>query len=104
MLRLILPSVVSCLVVGVSSQITVSSTGPAATKQGSKLGQYALTNRTQNGFSVFEQTDGARNFLYVSSLGFWTVGRTEGSTVSGLYSTQLPTPPSPPTSGWLYSD
>ena len=75
MLCLTLLSVVSCLVGGVSGQFAVSSSGPAAIKQGSKMGIYLPTSRTLNGFPVYEKTSGAMNFLYVSSNGFWTVGR-----------------------------
>merc|ERR1712165_681734 len=104
--QVILVLVVSCLVGGGSSEtLKVSSTGAAATKQGDKMGDYMLTSRTQNGHPVYKKTSGVRNFLYVSSNGFWTIGRTEGSTTSGIYNPQFATPSSkPPTSGWLYSD
>merc|ERR1711997_957978 len=104
--QVILVLVVSCLVGGGSSEtLQVSSTGAAATKQGDKMGDYMLTSRTQNGHPVYKKTSGVRNFLYVSSNGFWTIGRTEGSTTSGIYNPQFATPSSkPPTSGWLYSD
>merc|ERR1712038_1294868 len=104
--QVILVLVVSCLVGGGSSEtLQVSSTGAAATKQGDKMGDYMLTSRTQNGHPVYKKTNGVRNFLYVSSNGFWTIGRTEGSTTSGIYNPQFATPSSkPPTSGWLYSD
>merc|ERR1712241_1568531 len=104
--QVILVLVVSCLVGGGSSEtLKVSSTGAAATKQGDKMGDYMLTSRTQNGHPVYKKTSGVRNFLYVSSNGFWTIGRTEGSTTSGIYNPQFAMPTSkPPTSGWLYSD
>merc|ERR1712045_124432 len=69
--QVILVLVVSCLVGGGSSEtLKVSSTGAAATKQGDKMGDYMLTNRTQNGHRVYEKTNGYTNFLYVSSNGF----------------------------------
>merc|ERR1712242_499207 len=93
--QVILVLVVSCLVGGGSSE----------TIQGDKMGDYMLTSRTQNGHPVYKKTSGVRNFLYVSSNGLWTIGRTEGSTTSGIYNPQFATPSSkPPTSGWLYSD
>merc|ERR1712038_1671494 len=102
--QVILLLVVSSLVGASSETFRVSSTGAAATKQATKMGDYILTSNKQEGHPVYKKDEGVKNFLYVSPNGFWTVGRTEGSTLSGLYNPQLPTPSTPPTSGWLYSD
>merc|ERR1712018_100604 len=103
--QVILLLVVSCLVGANSETLKVSSTGAAARIQASKMGNYVRTSRSPvNGHPVYKKTGGVENFLYVSPNGFWTVGRTVGSTTSGLYNPQLPTPSTPPTSGWLYSD
>merc|ERR1712045_894284 len=103
--QVILLLVVSSLVGANSETFKVSSTGAAARKQGPKMGDYVRTSRSPvNGHPVYEKTEGVKNFLYVSPNGFWTVGRTVGSTTSGLYNPQLPAPSTPPTSGWLYSD
>jgi len=96
--------VVSSLVGASSETLKVSSTGDAAKKQGSKMGDYVSTSKTKHGHPVYEKTEGIKNFLYVSSLGVWSVGRKVGSSTSGLYNPELPAPSTPPTSGWLYSD
>merc|ERR1712018_949426 len=103
--QVILLLVVSCLVGANSETLKVSSTGAAARIQASKMGDYMRTSMSPvNGHPVYKKTGGVENFLYVSPNGFWTVGRTVGSTTSGLYNPKLPTPSTPPTSGWLYSD
>merc|ERR1711997_747642 len=101
--QVILLLVVSSLVGANSETLKVSSTGDAAKKQGPKMGDYVSTSRSSvNGHPVYEKTNGHKNFLYVSSNGFWTVGSGVGSTTSGIYNSQFPTPSLPPTSGWRY--
>merc|ERR1712018_808995 len=106
--QVILLLVVSSLADGASNPFgeifKVSSTGAAARIQGPKMGDYVRTSRKQHGHPVYKKTGGVENYLYVSPNGYWTVGRTVGSTTSGLYNPKLPAPPTPPTSGWLYSD
>merc|ERR1711997_44013 len=103
--QVILLLVVSSLVGANSETLKVSSTGDAAKKQGPKMGDYVSTSRSPvNGHPVYEKTNGHKNFLYVSSNGFWTVGSVVGSTTSGIYNSQFPTPSLPPTSGWRYLD
>merc|ERR1712018_946046 len=106
--QVILLLVVSSLADGASNPFgeifKVSSTGAAARIQAEKMGDYVRTSRKQHGHPVYKKTEGVKNFLYVSPNGYWTVGRTEGSTTSGLYNPQLPAPSTPPTSGWRYSD
>merc|ERR1711997_1180540 len=96
--------VVSSLVGANSETFRVSSTGDAASIQGSKMGDYVPTSSAIQGHPVYEKTNGHKNFLYVSPNGFWTVGSVRGSTVSGIYNSQFPTPSLPPTSGWRYLD
>merc|ERR1711997_282204 len=103
--QVILLLVVSSLVGANSETLKVSSTGDAAKKQETKMGDYVSTSRSPvNGHPVYEKTNGHKNFLYVSSNGFWTVGSGVGSTTSGIYNSQFPTPSLPPTSGWRYLD
>merc|ERR1711997_1281616 len=104
--QVILLLVVSSLVGANSETFRVSSTGDAATIQGSKMGDYVPTSYAAiQGHPVYEKTNGRRNFLYVSPNGFWTVGSVRGSGVSGIYNPhKLPTPSSPPTTGWRYLD
>merc|ERR1711997_837524 len=103
--QVILLLVVSSLVGANSETLKVSSTGDAAKKQETKMGDYVSTSRSPvNGHPVYEKTNGHKNFLYVSSNGFWTVGSVVGSTTSGIYNSQFPTPSLPPTSGWRYLD
>merc|ERR1712165_420319 len=69
------------------------------------MGDYMPTSYSAiQGHPVYEKTNGHKNFLYVSPNGFWTVGSVRGSTVSGIYNSQFPTPSLPPTSGWRYLD
>merc|ERR1712223_687478 len=99
--------VVSSLVGGASSEtFKVSSTGDAARIQANKMGDYVPTSYPAiQGHPVYEKTNGHKNFLYVSPNGFWTVGSVRGSSVSGIYNPhKLPTPSSPPTTGWRYLD
>merc|ERR1712223_1092408 len=99
--------VVSSLVGGASSEtFRVSSTGAAARIQANKMGDYVPTSYPAiQGHPVYEKTNGHKNFLYVSPNGFWTVGSVRGSLVSGIYNPhKLPTPSSPPTTGWRYLD
>merc|ERR1711997_649653 len=102
--QVILLLVVSSLVGANSETFRVSSTGDAAKKQETKMGDYVSTSKTKHGHPVYEKTNGHKNFLYVSSNGFWTVGSVVGSTTSGIYNSQFPTPSLPPTSGWRYLD
>merc|ERR1712020_38906 len=102
--QVILLLVVSSLVGASSETFRVSSTGDAAGKQETKMGDYVSTSKTKHGHPVYEKTNGHKNFLYVSSNGFWTVGSVVGSTTSGIYNSQYPTPSVPPTSGWRYLD
>merc|ERR1712083_1283077 len=102
--QVILLLVVSSLVGASSETFRVSSTGDAAKKQATKMGDYVSTSKTKHGHPVYEKTNGHKNFLYVSSNGFWTVGSVVGSTTSGIYNSQFPTPSLPPTSGWRYLD
>merc|ERR1712083_468377 len=102
--QVILLLVVSSLVGASSETFRVSSTGDAAKKQETKMGDYVSTSKTKHGHPVYEKTNGHKNFLYVSSNGFWTVGSVVGSTTSGIYNSQFPTPSLPPTSGWRYLD
>merc|ERR1711997_1081112 len=102
--QVILLLVVSSLVGASSETLKVSSTGDAAKKQETKMGDYMSTSKTKHGHPVYEKTNGHKNFLYVSSNGFWTVGSVVGSTTSGIYNSQFPTPSLPPTSGWRYLD
>merc|ERR1712223_1181670 len=99
--------VVSSLVGGANSEtFRVSSTGAAARIQANKMGDYVPTSYPAiQGHPVYEKTNGHKNFLYVSPNGFWTVGSVRGSSVSGIYNPhKLPTPSSPPTTGWRYLD
>merc|ERR1712241_504195 len=103
--QVILLLVVSSLVGANSETFRGSSTGDAARIQGSKMGDYLPTSYSAiQGHPVYEKTNGHKNFLYVSPNGFWTVGSVRGSTVSGIYNSQFPTPSLPPTSGWRYLD
>merc|ERR1712083_421529 len=102
--QVILLLVVSSLVGASSETFRVSSTGDAAGKQETKMGDYVSTSKTKHGHPVYEKTNGHKNFLYVRSNGFWTVGSVVGSTTSGIYNSQFPTPSLPPTSGWRYLD
>merc|ERR1712165_561927 len=103
--QVILLLVVSSLVGANSETFRVSSSGDAARIQGSKMGDYMPTSYSAiQGHPVYEKTNGHKNFLYVSPNGFWTVGSVRGSTVSGIYNSQFPTPSLPPTSGWRYLD
>merc|ERR1712083_130204 len=102
--QVILLLVVSSLVGASSETFRVSSTGDAAKKQATKMGDYVSTSKTKHGHPVYEKTNGHKNFLYVSSNCFWTVGSVVGSTTSGIYNSQFPTPSLPPTSGWRYLD
>merc|ERR1711997_1358298 len=103
--QVILLLVVSSLVGANSETFRVSSTGDAARIQGSKMGDYVPTSYAAiQGHPVYEKTNGHKNFLYVSSNGFWTVGSVVGSTTSGIYNSQFPTPSLPPTRGWRYLD
>merc|ERR1712165_144343 len=102
--QVILLLVVSSLVGASSETLKVSSTGDAAKKQETKMGDYVSTSKTKHGHPVYEKTNGHKNFLYVSPNGFWTVGSVVGSTTSGIYNSQFPTPSLPPTSGWRYLD
>merc|ERR1712038_1888611 len=102
--QVILLLVVSSLVGASSETFRVSSTGDAARIQGTMMGDYMPTSSAIQGHPVYEKTNGHKNFLYVSPNGFWTVGSVRGSTVSGIYNSQFPTPSLPPTSGWRYLD
>merc|ERR1712020_582727 len=88
--QVILLLVVSSLVGANSETFRVSSTGDAAKKQETKMGDYVSTSKTKHGHPVYEKTNGHKNFLYVSSNGFWTVGSVVGSTTSGIYNSQFP--------------
>merc|ERR1712218_85948 len=102
--QVILLLVVSSLVGANSETFRVSSSGDAARIQGTMMGDYMPTSSAIQGHPVYEKTNGHKNFLYVSPNGFWTVGSVRGSTVSGIYNSQFPTPSLPPTSGWRYLD
>merc|ERR1712038_1483656 len=89
--QVILLLVVSSLVGANSETFRVSSSGDAARIQGSKMGDYLPTSYSAiQGHPVYQKTNGHKNFLYVSPNGFWTVGSVRGSTVSGIYNSQLP--------------
>ena len=66
-------SLLSFVIIPVPS-LTVSSTGPAATAQSSKMGVYLLTDQTFNNFPVYEKAGGGM-FLYVSDNGYWGIGK-----------------------------
>merc|ERR1712038_1613769 len=104
--QVILLLVVSSLVGANGETFRVSSSGDAARIQGPKMGDYLPTSYSAiQGHPVYEKTNGHKNFLYVSPNGFWTVGSVRGSGVSGIYNPhKLPTPSSPPTTGWRYLD
>ena len=54
--------------------LTVSSTGPAATAQSSRMGVYHLTDQTFNNFPVYENAGGGQ-FIYVDNGGYWSIMR-----------------------------
>merc|ERR550519_2297875 len=83
--------------------LTVSSTGPAARVQHSRMGVYFLTNQTFNNFPVYKMTGGGQ-FIYVNNVGFWSIWRElERSLMHSIYHPEnKPTPSIPPLSGWRY--
>jgi len=89
---------------GGAASFTVSSTGPAATHQGTRMGVYHSTGQTYYNFPVYKKTAGSVQFLFVDSFGYWSVSDELHPTDSGLYHPETdPTPSSPPVIGWKYT-
>ena len=100
--------------------LTVSSTGPAATAQSSRMGVYHLTDQTFNNFPVYEKSGGGQ-FIYVDNGGYWSIMRYVyctkmifstlfcfselHATIRGIHHPENnPTPSLPPVTGWIYWD
>ena len=59
-----------------AASFTVSSTGPAATRQPTNMGVYHQTTKSRfNDFPVYEKTGDDRQFLYVNNYGQWVIMR-----------------------------
>jgi len=81
-------------------EITISSTGPSAITQGSRMGKYELVpTLSSNNKPVYKQKDGD-NYIYQHVYGYWWVGLVVGVNTGGIYSEK----PSEtiPTWGWYY--
>ena len=92
-----------CLVPGKTVLVTVSSSGPAADIQSSKMGVFLMTADLYNSHPVYNKTGGGA-VIFVSHPGRWSIATTLHPTGAYIYHPQLQQTPSfPPTSGWLYS-
>jgi len=63
--------------------LTVTSTGPAGKKQGSRLGVYQQIGETHHGKPVWERHDGTMKLFY-DNRGYWLIGDDPASNTGGV--------------------